>query len=457
MQSGLNIGIGSWISRQYDATSEPALPPTAIPFELNHLSDLETPEDLARATELSLLANRQVAGSGPYETSGPPRYLWEVHQGIIREMITAVSSLTSEQRQELARANEVLYKPDGYTISDRYALYQETRQIHQDLVAQGASAEEVQATYQDWVALGHKSLIENAIATKVALTERTSRLLAQDDISKIDHALMAMGGDVPYAPTLFTPLSAVSTEHWTEAEVDFQALEESIKPGVPRTSWRQFRGTAEGRVRFRFIAVDLIRSWFTPAIYAADDWKMSSGDMVAGGNGLDGALPSYLSRIYMAQILEVRREPKPTPRPQKPPRFAVEPIPAKLRLDTRLVAKKRASLGSMQSRQLKSKNPTRSSARLRPAIVRPRPATHRLSRLEAKPHIKMGKIGRIARIQKLTAIVARNRVNFVEAQLAQPAAAPQPKPSSEPNTYLVGFGRTALPRCPNPNPNYQWP
>jgi hypothetical protein len=90
------------------------------------------------------------------------------------------------------------------------------------------------------------------------------------------------------------------------------------------------------------------------------------------------------------------------------------------------------------------------------ALPSVRPPALGVSHLAAKPHLKIGTAGRIARIQKLSPVLATNRVNFVQAFLAAPAIGRPPVPD-EPTTHIVGFGRTYLPTCPNPNPNYQWP
>ena len=471
MHRGLNIGIGSWIDAQNGSEALPALPINAIPFRLSHLSDLETPEDLARATELSLLCNRQGEPGGTYSQDGVPRYLWEVHDQNIRGMVTAVAPLTTEQRRELDRANGVLYKEDGFTLSDEYVLFQETRQAYQQLVAQGATPDAVQTAYEAWVISGNKELVEEAIATKLSLTRASSRLLAQGDLGKIEFALMTLGGDVPNAPTLFTPISAVSTDYWTEAEVDFQALEDAIRPGVPSAAWKEFRSNKIGNVQFRFVSVELVRSWFTAGVYAADDWKLANDGMVASGNGREGTLPFYFSRLHLAQVLEVRSRPRPqTTVPLVRPALAPTILSSSLmkrslgqRPDTRTIASraiaKSASAPRGAVRAQKVGRPASTDPRTTVARVSSpagRPASLGVSHVALKPHLAIGGLGRIARIQKLSPVLAANRLTFVQTVLVAPPVGPVPPPS-EPSTFIVGFGRTYLPRSPDPNPNYQWP
>ncbi len=476
MQRGLNIGIGSWIDAQQQGEGRPAFPAIAIPFVLRHLSDLTTPEDLVRAAELSLIANRMGDGGWAHGTGGVPEYLWQRHQDTIGDMVSALSTLSTTERDALARADAVLFKPDGFTISDRYAMYNETRIIYQDLVIQGAAAPEVQLAYQNWVTLGHKVAVEEALAIKTSLSRGTSRLQTAADITRIEMALENLGGDVPFAPTLFSPVSAVSTDHWTEAEVDFQALEDAIRPEVPRTEWARFRGHKSGKVRFKFIAVDLYRPWFSTAVYQADDWRMSGSDVVANGTGEAGRLPSYYARLYMAQVLDVKSastRPKPS---TKPPVLSAPLSSAILRPS---VVKLRPQLSAPRPNPVRvAVRPTavmrgapaappkpRGVTKRRPvsvvsAAVRPTPviAAHRLTALQTKPHLSIGTAGRLSVIQKLTAVSAVSKLNFVQTQLAAAAiSAPRPEEIPDRTTYLVGFGRANLPACPNPNPNYQWP
>jgi len=499
MQPGLNIGIGSWIDAQYGNPALPAFPALPIPFELRHPTSLVTPDDLARTAELALLANRLGSPDSVYDTSGIPVYLWERHQSNIRQMVTAASTLSAEQQDELSRVDSLLYKSDGFTLSDTYALYIETREIYQELVAQGAGAQEVELAYTNWLTLGHKALIEEAIASKLGLTRTTSRVVAQNDVSKIEMALTSMGGDVPHAPTTFAPLSAISTAHWTEAEVDFQALEDAIRPQVSRTSWTRFRANKNGKVRFRFICVELIRPWFTAVLYEADDWRLASGPdaLVASGDGRSGTLPSYFSQLYMAQILDIRHQNGAANRPQKPtlvlrPDRPLQNITTSARAGVfttgpasaiqvtrshplatfrpknaagRPAGTARTPGGDRATRGTKTPiNRTRAGSTVRlsgitastVAPVRPGVTTVSLSRIESRPHYQLGSAGRIAIIQKLDRLSALNRLNFVQAHLVA-TSPPGPAPPADTTTYLVGFGRTNLPRCPDPNPNYQWP
>ncbi len=313
MQRGLNIGLASWIDANSGSTDGiPAFPLNPIPFQLRHFGKINTPEDVVRAAELALLVNRTASpGDWRHPAGGLPDYLWHLHRDTIADMITALSTLTEAQRTALARADAVLFQPDGFTISDRYALYNEARRNHEDLVLAGAPTSEVTAAYQTWVTTGHKATVEEALAIKMTLSDSTSRLIAGNDVTRIEVALDTVGSDVPFVPTLFTPVSAMSTEHWTEAEVDFQALEDAIPTTLAQTEWRRFRANKSGHVHFRYVVAELIRAWFSHEIYSADDWRLPDDSeeaqkLVADGLGTAGRLPAFYSRLYLAQVLDVR-------------------------------------------------------------------------------------------------------------------------------------------------------
>ena len=466
MQTGLNIGIGSWIDRQQQGQGLPAFPATAIPFKLEHLSDLSKPEDLVRAVELSLLANRIDGNGWMYAGDTLPAYLWDRHRDNIADMETALSTLSPAEQEALTRADAILFEQDGFTISGRFAMYNETRRIHEDLVLQGASVKDVQLAYQNWITIGHKAEVEEALAIKTSLSRGTSRLIAASDVTRIDVALESLGSDVAFAPTFFSPISAVSTDHWTEAEVDLQALEESIRPEVSHTAWRRFRGKKNGKVRFRFVVVELHRPWFSTTLYEKDDWRLADDHdgLVADGIGQQGRLPAFYSRIYMAQVQDITYE-KPRPRPEIPIITAVKPnlmqgtqVPALISPPSSNIMLRRAKRAGTISTKRRGVVATRRAFANELERHRPNLPARRPSRLESAPHIKIGTAGHVSIIQKLTTASAINKLSFAQAVLAGPTLSMvRPDPTQDRTTYLVAFGRTNMPACPNPNPNYQWP
>lgn len=481
MQQGLSIGIGSWIDSRHGNGGNPAFPVDAIPFKLKHMSSLHTSEDFIRAAELSLLANRVDDNGWTYGNSGIPEYLWSRYRQTLGNMETAISSLTQAERDRLAEANEILFEANGFNMSDRYAMYEETHRIYEDLVTSRGDADDIQKAYEKWVVFGHRDAIDNALAVRMNLLEREStRLIAANDISQIDVSLDSIGSDVPFLPTLFTPLSASSTEYWNDAEVDFQALEDTIRPEVSRNTWHQFRAKKSGKVHFRFIAVDLIRPWFSAMIFTKDDWRLADNQesIVADGLGGKGQLPTFYSKLYMAQIIEVENTPSAPPVHWWKPKdivvlgngvlgtsmllqsrsmaavTATQSLPVRITLQPSVMAARSmlvstsARRGVIPRRSVLSTNLTR--------MTRPMAMPLRVTPVNTKLYSVIGEVGRSSKVRKLTATLAASKLEYVKALLYETKINQEPASTNEQTTYLVGFGRTNIPACPNPNPNYQW-
>ena len=446
MHQGLNIGLGAWIAQQAGLKTLPVLPKVAIPFYPQHLGTITTTEEKLRAEELAHLANRMVGIGCEYGSDALPQQLWDVHKALWSRLDIAVSTLNSAERTALAAADSVLLAEDG-TPSQRYQLYLEYRRLHEDLVLQAADPAAVNFAFSEWLTFGHKHAVEEALATKTRLSRNTSAITAQHDIQQIEMALMAGGGETPFVPTFFSPLSASATEHWMEAEVDFQALEDTLPPEAPWGLWRQFRANKTGSVRLKYIVLDLLRPWLNTDLYAARDWRLPQGEteIVADGNGRAGQLPAYLSKIYLAQVLEVR--------PQ------VAPVPTYLVFQPLPVVVHTATFAGVVKPRLNAMSRALSTVTAAPlAVSSIRPAT--LSK-SAWVKVKLGEgvltqgvTGKLARINKLNAVAAIGRLHLAE-QLLNPQFVPLPTPPPA-STYIVGFGRTHLPYCPNPNSQFQW-
>lgn len=449
MQAGLHIGLGCWVhSRQSGVAPRPAIPSVALPLELRHISSVESAADLARISELSVLANRLNDGTATYRSGSEAGLLWERHREIINEMDSATSTLSSEERADLAWANQVLYRDDGFTISERHALYRETRRIHEDLVLAGAEPNEVADAYQNWLTLGHKVDVEEALATKVTLSRETSRVVAAQDRTRIDNALDTIGGNVPHVPTQFTPISALSTENWESAEVDLEALDKAIHGDVDRSDWTIFKGRKTGHVRFRFAAIDLIRPWFTESIYEADDWRLPGADRVSDGTGSNGRLPSYYSKAYLVQVEEVRQ------RPVKP--AASLSTPAMLSVNSGVAAGNNLAANRLRPPLTTPLVRTRSAfgATMPRAYAVLAASSAGRSARNAVAIQTIGTPGALARIEVISSLVATQRLEFALMHIQ--SHQDTPKPEKPKPTWLVGFGSTNLPASPNPNPNHQW-
>jgi len=466
MQQGLHFGIAAWIHERDGSDGAVAFPTVPMAFSLRHFSHLESPRDLTLATEFALLANRGGQHAWRFDAGGSPPRLWELLPAIYADMQFALVPLTDEQRAELARADSVLFEDDGITVSTRYALYLEARELYQRLVRENADAAEVAAALSDWEVQGHKAAVEEALAVKTSLQRTSSRVNVQESRSRVEMALSSLGTSVPIAPTYFSPLSAESTDLWTEAEVDFDALEAALPGNLPATQWHRYRSRREGSVRFRFASVRILRPWLNQGIFDADDWRLP-GAPLSAGDGLQGRLPALYSRLYLAQLIDVRVRPKPKPAPKpklnvlatrlKPltlsSRVRVRSAPPRVRT-TVATARAMNPAGPPGVRRGAALTTARAQRVKVTATARPAPLLKGGSALLLKPHLRLQQAGRLSLIQQLTGTQATQRLELAKAVLnKRPTAAPA-QPAA---TYFVAMGRSPVPACPNPNPNYQWP
>lgn len=459
MHHGLNIGLGAWIAQQAKLTTLPILPNTAIPFRLQHLSTIKTQEDRLIAEELSRLANRVVGAGCEYDSGELPQYLWTVHKDLWSKLDIAISTLSIGEREELKKADEILFNQDGLP-SIYYLTYLEYRRIHEDLLLQADSPESTQAVnfaFTEWVAVGHKQLVETALAVKVRLSRNSSLITSQQDVSMIMVALEAGGADVPFVPTYFAPLSATSTENWLEAEVDFQVLEDALPPEAPHNIWLQFRANKTGSVRFKYIAIDLLRPWLSTELYSARDWRLPVGEveLVADGNGRVGQLPAYLSKVYLAQVLEVRTQLPPKPSliiniPIIPTLVVSQPLHTYVYNNTTPAVGVVKPHFNVMPRALST---TRRSVQLGSSahLVSSMSMDNTFTVRALKPSLG----SKLALITKVDAVATNSRLKLTQ-HLLKLTTNFVPAPQSSSITYIVGFGRTHLPYCPNANSNFQW-
>jgi hypothetical protein len=84
------------------------------------------------------------------------------------------------------------------------------RSVVQALQDSGAAAEVQQAALSDWLILGFKNLVEQALADVLRLASRSSVVEAMSCRMQLDETMLLSAGDISYAPTSFYPLSAAA-------------------------------------------------------------------------------------------------------------------------------------------------------------------------------------------------------------------------------------------------------
>src|SRR3954453_9129792 len=326
MEDGLHVGLAAWIHEQRRAGGFAACPISPIPTALVGLEAIQDVRDLAQASEFARLVNvvpRQGQAVDAFSAASMP--LWVVHRDVLSRMQFATEPWTSAERVRYQAARDVLYT---HSVSGRPApsqallLYEEMRKAYEDLLDSGAGSADLAASLTDWLVLGCKQAVEDAIATILGLSSRSSRTQAQDELALLEPSRLLVDADMSFASTYFAPISAMARETWLEATVSFADLDRAVDAGPDGSRWQAFRANRDGEIVFDYVVLTCLRPWYTPALYDADDWRLGdAGRMVSKGNGTDGLLPAYVDTVYLASVKNVtdRRPPPRVPGPGMTP------------------------------------------------------------------------------------------------------------------------------------------
>jgi hypothetical protein len=442
IQDGLHVGLAAWITAQRGTEGFVAWP--AIPFstELTTFENALTMANLRRVAEFARMVNfcpHKGQYAEPFSQSG---LLWEVHRKLLEDMEFALRPWTEAEDAAWKSAKQVLYETgDSGTesISRVFRLYDEYRIAYSELATAGADPAALIGVLADWLAIGKKMEVESALSTLNRLALRSSLPEAQSAALVLNPSLLPATDDDSYAPTMFSPVSAVNTDTWLTAEATLDELNQAVGDLQPRSKWDAWRGTRSGVVRFRFATLEIRRPWFQPALYDADDWRLPSGAAASMGDGTVGVLPAYVSALYLAVVDDVRVAS--TPPPLRLPELA---RPPRLQLDL-------VGLRALTS-----------VARPGPALL-PKGvplAVHAADvsviRSERSMHLPAfhGRLAHFGKIELLTQQRVLRRVEIANDMAGSALPAPEVR---TPPVYVVGFGCQPVPAAPRPNPNYTWP
>lgn len=442
IQDGLHIGLAAWITAQRESEGFVVCP--AIPFstELTTLESGVTMTNLKRVAEFARMVNFCPRKGQYAEQSAPSGFLWEVHRGLLEDMEFALRPWTDAEDTAWRTARSLLYETgsDGReTVSDIFRLYDEYRITHSELFAAGAEAPALNAVLADWLVLGQKMQVESALSTLNRLALRSSLPEAQAAASSLDPGFLPSTDDDTYAPTIFSPLSAIDTDMWLTAEATLEELSQAVGDMQPREKWDAWRGTKTGIVRFKFTALEIRRPWFQFGIYDADDWRLPHNSAASTGNGVDGVLPAYVAALYLAIVDDVRIS-------TAPPilRLPERPWPSRLQtqLDRHMLT---AVQPTSEPKALERRVPETAMARL-PAVVN----SERVMQLPSF-HGRLGEFGRIELLTQASALRRVALANNIVRDLVPVPEAPKPP------VYVVGYGCEPIPAAPHPNHDYTWP
>lgn len=442
IQDGLHVGLAAWITAQRGAEGFVAWP--ALPFstELTTFENALTMANLKRVAEFARMVNFRPRKGQYAEPFSQSDLLWEVHRKLLESMEFALRPWTEAEDAAWTRAKELLYESaDNGTdsVSRVFRLYDEYRIAYSELSTAGADPAVLTEVLAEWLAIGKKLEVESALSTLNRLALRSSLPEAQSTALALSPSLLPVTDDDAYAPTTFSPVSAINSDTWLTAEATLDELNQAVGDLQPRSKWDAWRGTRSGVVRFRFAALEIRRPWFQPAVYDADDWRLPNGAAASLGDGAGGVMPAYVSAMYLAVVDDIRiaSTPPPLRLPElaRPPRLQLDPVGARAMTSV-----------------------ARPSPALRPKGLPIGVETANVSvmRAERSMHLPAfrGRIAHFGRIELLSRERVFRRVEIANQVVgsASPAAETRTLP-----VYVVGFGCQPVPAAPHPNPNYSWP
>ncbi|MVA76682.1 hypothetical protein GC722_11705 [Auraticoccus sp. F435] len=457
MQSGLHVALAAWVHSQAGSPGFLACPELPVPLQLVDFAAPTSMDDLNRAWEFAELTNGELRLGSPARTAGPEGPLWTRHRRLLERMEFATRSWSDSEDAEFAAARAVLFTDGqgGFPVpSPTFTRYQEYRGLHTTLLEQGAGPEELTALLAEWVVSGHKAAVESALATVLRLGLRSSRPVAERERAALHEDLLPTTADHRWAPTGFTPLSAVDRSTWLEGRASLEELDRALPPETPREVWESWRANRVGEVRLRFVALSLHRSWFSVEQYAAQDWRLPDQTLASAGDGRTGPVPAYATTAYLVEVVDLAvaprvEEPAPAPDPVRPrgpawPGRVVLPVG---RLEP--VVLRPAALGT--------------GARPGTVALRPAAATSAVTVPHRLPQLEQVEAGRravlLGHIQLLDPAAQRRRLWVTDVLLGAagtPPPDPPPAPPPSSGAFLVGLGCTVVPLSPNPSPTYTW-
>jgi len=200
-----------------------------------------------------------------------------------------------------------------------------------------------------------------------------------------------------------------------------------------------------------------LRPWYSPALYQADDWRLSTNaTLVSKGNGNGGTLPAYVDAVYLVSVKNITTEPKPPPpRPDRRPTlrpFGTTDIVRAELFQPKSLGDAGPSMGVVKkavNTPMALRAVSTSSGSLPPQQVSSSPrATAATAGFTAM---------NLGQVRMVTAVDLDQRYTVAQAVLARIALPTRPPPEeTTPLIYVAGFGCEKIPFAPNPNVNYQW-
>jgi hypothetical protein len=446
MEPILHFGLAGWINKlrpQDDFFNSPPLPSQ---LDLVNLEVIQNVEDLAKAADFARRTNIVPKRSGAIDATTK---LWETHAEVLKDMTFATEPWGQSEREAYNNAFDTLYTTNSLGFkepSEKRILYSEYERAYNDIDTSGGPHIDLQLALTDWIAMGYKREIENALTTMTRLTLRSSIVQAQDEQSSLEEPnglAFLHQSNRHFAPVYFSPISAVAKETWMEAEITLNDVDGSMNGTPYRAQWLRYRSGKNVTITFKYTVLDCNRPWFSPELYETDDWKVSEGrSPVSLGNGQDGDLPAYVSSVYLVSIEKVKIN-KTKSRSVRGNRINN----ALMRMPVTFASKSiRKPIKVRQALSIRRASNSATIIRAKPTLAS---STMKLS------YTKLDVGGQLRKISKI-----QNRTRFdVAAQLLRNRFSRRSGSTQEAGdfpTYIVGYGCKTIPLAPISNPHYKW-
>lgn len=230
---------------------------------------------------------------------------------------------------ELLAAEAVLRRTDEsgeLVFTEEYLVYRDFAdrvQAAQDQLAtlspdasptdREAAQREVERLQAEWLAVGHKELIEDAFQTIHDAGQESGfgheRVRLIDQLEAFERLRLDAVGQtyvesqlVPLAPLLATVEDRTG---WERVDLDADAIRETLQPdarGAFDLSEDDVEAALAGlrKLTFEMTTCGVVRDWFDKDFVNAHFWRLPSGDLLSDGHG-GGKLPGYASQVIFVR------------------------------------------------------------------------------------------------------------------------------------------------------------
>lgn len=427
--------------------------------------------------------------------SSSEQMLWDVYRDVLARAEVAVGEAGSGPA---AASSGLLYivAPDGSrTESDALRQYRQyrdawfvasedyaTRRLSGELSADPAiqqrwrDVEEpvVRAALDDahnnWLTLGRKLEIEQALAAEKAAASRSPDLRWAEWRKAFDPDidLLTEAGGNQYAPTGLSPRNFAEQDGWLSFELsagEMDALVAEAPEALKSVLGGAGRGAVES-VSFRYRSVALVRSWFRPEALVSRIWRSDQPELQLsdGGDPPTGTCPAYATAcVFVRDVEIVESGVRQTP----PAQSGLFTLDAQLLTRRALVADP-----ALLARAARQRGGVAAPAAPQPvsmrafevmnrnsivALARPKRAVFEET-LSAEELREIAPAMRFLRKRRPFEMAARvNRGAFVaHGPTPEPAPPIEPAPPPRDEISVLAFICKRLPKAPDPAPDLHW-